>query len=142
MSTSAGQRMNRVGTMSLGLFVVLALSLAACGGDAEDGGSGGGAATGGSAATGGNGGGSGLPHGIDCSTCSDAQVCWYTLDFDGSVSRVGCLELPAECETPADCECINAAQEKVCDQVNWVQNSNACSTHEAVPVVECISTLG
>lgn len=135
MKTRTRRSRREIAKLRFGLLVAWTLSLVACGGEAEDGGSGGSAATGGNS-------GSGLPHGIDCSACSEQQVCWYTLDYDGSVDRVGCLALPVECPEPADCDCINTVEEQVCDQVGWVQNGNACSTHDSVAVVECISTLG
>src|SRR5688572_4429363 len=110
--------MTRLGIGALPWLIVVAVG---CGDDASD---------------------TGFPHGIDCSSCSSAQVCWYTVDEDGSLSDSGCLELPAECAEPASCDCVNAAAEKVCDQEAWQQNTNACTTVQEVPVVECISTLG
>lgn len=110
--------MTRLGIWALSLLIVVGLG---CGDDESD---------------------TGFPHGIDCSSCSGAQVCWYTLDEEGSLSDSGCLALPAECSQPASCDCVNAATEKACDQVGWQQNSDACTTVQEVPVVECISTLG
>lgn len=80
---------------------------------------------------------------LDCSGCVDG-LCWYTTDFDGSLSGSGCLDWPAACDADRSCECVNAntAPGEGCDAMGYVQNSNACSTEEEGPVVYCVSTLG
>jgi hypothetical protein len=83
-----------------------------------------------------------FPEDIDCEMCAEDEVCWYTTDFDGTLHQSGCLDLPADCQEDRSCDCVNASDESVCDQVGWVQNGDACETIEDIPVVECISTLG
>lgn len=82
-----------------------------------------------------------FPGDIDCASCSDAQACWYTRDFDGEVSDGGCVDLPAACAEDRTCGCIDAAEEKTCEE-GMEQNSNACESIDGIPVVECVSTLG
>ncbi len=81
---------------------------------------------------------------LDCSGCTDG-LCWYTTDFDGSLSGSGCLDWPAACDTDRSCECVNAntSSGEGCDAMGFVQNSNACALDEDEgPVLYCVSTLG
>lgn len=80
---------------------------------------------------------------VDCSECTDG-LCWYTTDFDGSLSGSGCLDWPVACETERSCECVNANTDtgEGCESMGYVQNTNACSVEEEGPVLFCVSTLG
>lgn len=81
---------------------------------------------------------------LDCSGCSEDELCWYTTDFDGSLSGSGCIAWPAACADDRSCECVNASTGtgEGCDTMGYVQNSNACAIEESEPVLYCVSTLG
>ena len=81
---------------------------------------------------------------LDCSGCADDELCWYTTDFDGSLSGSGCIDWPAACDTDRTCGCVNAStgEGEGCEAMGYVQNSNACAEEEAEPVLYCVSTLG
>ena len=81
---------------------------------------------------------------LDCSGCTGDQLCWYTTDFDGSLSESGCLPWPAACDADRSCACVNASTEsgEGCDAMGYVQNSGACALEDAEPVLYCVSTLG
>lgn len=82
----------------------------------------------------------GAPEGVDCSTCEDRELCWYTLNEDGKLRAFGCDSFPRDCIADPSCDCVNDSPEKACD--GYEQNSDACTVIDGVQVLECISTLG
>lgn len=81
---------------------------------------------------------------IDCSGCSEDEICWYSTDYDGSLDGNGCFPWPAACESDRTCECVNSQTES--NEACWtvgVQNSGACSLDEnGEPLLSCETTLG
>jgi len=81
---------------------------------------------------------------LDCSVCGEDELCWYTTDFDGSLSGSGCIPWPSACADERSCACVNTSTGagEGCDGMGYVQNSNACEVEESEPVLYCVSTLG
>ena len=85
----------------------------------------------------------GTSSGIDCADCPTDQLCWTTSDFDGSVLN-GCMDWPEHCSEDPTCDCVNdiSGNTTACDDLGWVQNSDACGIVEERAVLSCVSTLG
>ena len=81
--------------------------------------------------------------GTDCADCPADELCWTTTDFDGSV-RNGCMAWPDHCAEDQTCDCVGdiSGDTTACDDLGWVQNSDACGVVEGRAVLSCVSTLG
>ncbi len=81
----------------------------------------------------------------DCSGCSDDELCWYTVDFDDSVTTT-CAAWPQWCDTDRTCDCLETQTDpdgqKFCDSIGAAQNTNACELVDERPVLFCETRLG